>query len=390
MPNWSIGRTGQVYVKDESSYGTAPTFASTDALRHLNIGLHFDPRKLRKSPERHTDPSQRVLYTSRADASFDLKAQLYPSGTLNTLPEFNVLLKNAFGQAASNITLATTFSGTPTTTTGTVASATGLAAGQPIQITIAAGANAGVYVRWLTSATSGTALVWAPALPAAPVSGDACKGCVGYALATANTPTSFDLAQYPQSPSTWYNREMLGCVANKLSLMFDSNLETMVNVSGPAKGFASSAQAQPGAFTTVGAESAIPSGLTGYFQYNGTLYQVEKMQVDLDNALDLQNTALGTSQAVAAFRKGKRAVTLKINAKVSDDLTLWTPSLSQAAGTVMLQIGTTAARIFAVYFPAVTIMNPPDTPDADETNNWDFTLTALATLGNDEFYLAAA
>jgi hypothetical protein len=390
MPNWGLGRVGQVYVKEESSYGTAPTLASTDAVRHLNVGLKYDPRKLRKSPERHTDPSMRVLLTGRSEASFDLKAQLYPSGTLNTLPEFNVLLKGAFGQAATNITLSTTFSGTPTTTTGTVGSATGLAAGQPVQISIAAGASAGVYVRWLTSATSGTALVWAPALPAAPVSGDACKGTIGYAPATNNTPTSFDVAHYPQAPSTYYNREQLGCVANKLSIMFDSNLETMATVSGPAKGYASSAQAQPGAFTTVGAESAIPSGLTGYFQLGSTLYQIEKLQLDIDNGYDLQNTALGTASPVAAFRKGRRAVTLKVQAKVSDDLTLWTPSLSQASNTLMLQLGTTSARIFGLYCPAVTIMNPPDTPDADETNNWSFDLTALATSGNDEVYFAAA
>jgi hypothetical protein len=386
MPNWAIGRLGQVYVKEESTYGTAPTFAATDAFRHLNIGLPFNPRSLTESPERHTDPSQRVLYTRRAQASFDLKGQLYPSGTLNTLPEAAALLKNSMGAAPSNITLATTFSGTPTTTGGTIGSATGLVIGQAVEINIAAGPNAGTYLRWLT--TAGTSPVWAPALPAAPVAGDTLKGVVTWALGT-NLPASLDIAHYPQTPSAWYTREQLGCALDKLVLSFDSNLEPMINVSGPAKGWASAPQAQPGAFTTVGSEAGIPSGLTGYFNYGATLYQIEKMELTVENGMDLQNTALGTSSAVAMFRKTKRKVTVKINAKVSDDLTLWTPSISQASGALHLQIGNASGFIWGMYCPASTILNPPDTPDADETNNWDFELRALSpSAANAELYLA--
>jgi hypothetical protein len=269
MTNWYLGRTGQLYIGEEATYGTAPTLLAANAFRHLSQKLSFDPRQLAKSPERHTDPSQRVLLTRRQKASVDVKAQLYPSGTLNTLPECDLVLKNALGNVATNITLATTFSGSPTTTGGTIASATGLAVGQPVQINIASGPNAGTYLRWLT--TAGTSPVWAPALPAAPVSGDTLKGCVGYALGTA-IPKSLDIAHYPQAPSaSTPAREMLGCVIDKLSFMFDSNLEPMLQFSGPAQGLAGSspnfsAQAQPGGFTTVGAENAIPSGLLGYFQ----------------------------------------------------------------------------------------------------------------------------
>jgi hypothetical protein len=176
-----------------------------------------------------------------------------------------------------------------------------------------------------------------------------------------------------------------------MSFQFDSNLEPMFDVSGPgAEMLASGAQAQPGAFTTVGGESIIPSGLTGSFLWGGTVYQIEKMQIDIDNAMDVQNTALGTSKAAAYFRKGKRMVTVKVNAKVSDDLTLWTPSLTAGQGTMFIQIGTTATRMWAAYIPVAQIMAPADVPDNDETNNWDFTFQALGVLGNDELYLAQA
>jgi hypothetical protein len=183
------------------------------------------------------------------------------------------------------------------------------------------------------------------------------KGCTGYPLGTA-LPKSLDIAHYPQAPAaSTPARELLGCVIDKLSFMFDSNLEPMMQFSGPAQGFSGSSpnftpQAQPGGFTTVGAENAIPSGLTGYFQLGGTLYEIEKMQIDIDNAMDLQNTALGTNKPTAYFRKGKRIVTFKIDAKVSDDLTLWTPSLASRATRCMIQIGTASTKMFGLYMPA--------------------------------------
>lgn len=392
MPNWFLGRTGQLYAGEEASYATAPTLQATNAFRHLNAKLAFNPRNPFRSPERHTHPSQSVLLNRRQSADWEVKGQWYPSGALNTVPESDVFLKNGLG-TVKNTTLATTFSGTPTTTGGTIGSATGLAIGDAVQINIASGGSAGTYIRWLT--TAGTSPVWTPALPAAPAAGDTLKGVVNYTLATA-LPKSLDIAHYPQAPAaSTPAREMLGCVINKLTFDFDSNLEPMVTFGGPAQGFAGSSpnftpQAQPGGFTTVGGESIIPSGLTGYFYFGGTLYQIEKLQIDVDNQMDLQNTALGTSKAAAYFRKNKRIVSVRIDAKVSDDTTLWTPSLATSSNSLVIQIGTTSSRMFGIYCPNVVLTDNPDTPDNDETNNWSFQGQALGVNGNDELYIAAA
>lgn len=395
MASWHIPRTSLMYAKEESSYGTAPTFSATDAVRHMpGTKLAFNPRNLAKSPERHTHPSQMALLTRRASASWALKAQMYPSGALNTAPELAALLKNSFGAAPQNITLSTTFTGTPTTTTGTVSSATGLVVGQFVQITIASGGSAGVYARLLT-AKSGADLTWSPALPAAPASGDACKGVITWTPSTA-IAASLDVAHYPQAPAgSTPARELLGCVVDQVVFDFDANLEPMITFSGPAKGYAGTSpnftpQAIPGAFTTVGSESGIPSGLTGYFYWGGTLYEIEKAQITIKNNMELQNTALGTSSAKAFFRKGKREVTVKIDAKVSDALTLWTPLLGSTSGEVFLQLGTTSAKIWALSLPAVTLTNDADIPDGgDDPQNWSFEGTALGTSGNDEILLGA-
>ncbi len=385
-PNWAIGRTGQLYVIEESAFDTSTTLASSNALRHLNFSAHYDPKSFRKSPERHADPSQRVLLAGRAQANWGIKAQLYPSGTLNTLPEFTALMKNAFGAAPTNITLSTTVASGAGVGGAVVASATGLAVGQAIQIVVLGGAAPGTYIRFLTGVSS-TTLTWAPNLPATCAVSDTVKGAVTYTPGTT-LPKSLDICHYPGG-SGWYNREILGAVPNKLGISLDGSVEPMFDISGPACEMVS-AQSQPGSFTTVGAENAIPSGLTGSFYYGNTAYEIEKLQFDLDNGMDLHNTALGTNKANAMYRKGKRAITIKVNAKVSDDLTLWTPSLTPSSGTLFVQIGTAAAKIFGLYIPVAQIMNPPDTPDGDETNNWDFTFTALGTSGNDEAYFGCA
>jgi hypothetical protein len=393
-PNWGIGRTGQLYNAEEASYGTAAALAATDALRHLNAKLSFNPRNLAKSPERHTHPSQAALYTRRQTGDFDIKAMLYPSGTLNTVPEADRILKNALGGAVSNVILATTVASGAGVSGATLTSGAGLAVGQPVQIGVLGGASPGTYVRWLVT-VAGAVVTWAPALPATCAVSDTVKGCTGYTLGTA-LPKSMEFALYPQAPSSGTPaRELLGCVLNKLSLMCDSNLEPMIQVSGPAQGFSGSSpnftpQAQPGGFTTVGAESGVPSGLTGYFQLGSTLYEIEKLQLDVDNAMELNNTALGTNKANAYFRKGKRMVTFKIDAKVSDDKTLWTPSLASSSNAIMLQLGTVSTKMFALYMPLAVITDNPDTPDGDETNDWSFQGQALASAGNDEFYFAAA
>jgi hypothetical protein len=220
--------------------------------------------------------------------------------------------------------------------------------------------------------------------------GDTVKGVATYGLGTA-LPKSLDIAHYPQAPAAGApTREQLGNVVDKFSFMVDGNSEPTIQVSGPAQSYAAAPQAQPGAFTTVGAESAIPSGLSaGYFYHNGVLYQIEKFQLDIVNAMELQNTAIGTSKAVAYFRKGKRAVSVKFDAKVSDDLTVWTPALAQSGNPLFLQIGGTQGRIWSLYCPNVQL-NLPDTPDGDETNNWSFQGQALssAAAGNDEVFLA--
>lgn len=390
-PNWYLGRTSRCFVgaggNGLSTYGAAAVLAGTNAMRVTKVGITFDPHKYALSAQRYTDPSQRALLLRRFDAKFQVDALWYPSGVLNTVPESDTWLQNALGAGAPvNIVLATVFTGVPTTTGGSVSSATGLAIGQFVQITT----GGKVYAAMLTNVAT-LALTWAPALPVAPTAGDACKGAITYKLATA-LPADIDLAAYPHAPSSGTPaRELLGCVPDKLVIGIDSNGEPTFQISGPAQTLAGSSpnytpQSEPGSWVTVGSESQIPSGMQTTFNYNGTIYQVTKIEETIENGMKQQNVAMGTNMATAMFRAKKRAWTMKATAMVSDDKTLWTPSVTAAQTAVpcLLQIGTVSGYIHAIYHPAVMVMAPPTIADSDEDQTWDFMLTAEGVNGNDE------
>jgi hypothetical protein len=382
MPNtYQIGRVGRVYVAKQSAYGTAPTFAATDAVRHLDVKLNANPRNRVNAPDRNTHPSLLARRTRRTTADWSLGGIFFPSGTINTLPDHADILECGLG-AVNNTTLATTFSGSPTTTTGTVASATGLAAGRAILISIAAGVNAGKYVRWLTAATSGTALVWAPALPAAPLSGDSCKGCITYSLATA-LPNALEIGHYLTSVS----KEGAGCVVDELQLMIDANDEVRWTASGPMAERLTAAQADPATFTVVG--STPPSGLTGTLRVGAAAYEFLKLGVTVKNAMELDNFAAGTTKAQAYYRNGVRSIEVDINAMYSSDVTLMTAAEGTTDTVLLAQVGQTEGSIIALYAPAVEF-DVPDDPNADETMEHSFKGVAKGSSGNDEFYLAVA
>lgn len=381
MPNiYQLGRTGRVFAAKQSSYGTAPTFAATDAIRHLMVKLNYSPRNRVDSPERLVHPSQVTRFTRKTTGDWGLGGIFYPSGVLNTLPDHTDFLECGLGAAPTNVTLATTFSGSPTTTGGTILSATGLAVGQPVLISIAAGPSAGKYVRWLT--TAGTSPVWAPALPAAPAAGDSLKGCVGYSLATA-LPNALSIGHYLTSVS----KEGDGCVVDQLKFMLDANDEIRWEASGPMRDRLAAAQAQPGSFTVVG--STPPSGLTATMRVGAAAYEFLKMGVTITNAMEVDNHAAGISKAQNFYRKGKRKVEIEINAMYSNDITLMTAAEGTTDQVILAQCGQNEGSIVALYCPLVEF-EVPDDPDADETNEHAFKGVAKGNLGNDELYLACA
>jgi Phage tail tube protein len=382
MPVYQLGRVGTVFVAAEATYGVAPGFVAGDALRHLNINLGYNPRNRVDAPTRHTHPSQVYRRTRRATGQWSLRGEFFPSGVINTLPDHDEVLEHGLG-TKTNVTLATTINVGGTTTGGTVASAGTLAIGDAVLITCTGGSAPGKYVRWLTN-VAGNVLTWAPALPQAPATSDALKGCITYKLATA-IAKSLNIGHYLTSLSY----QGYGAVVDQLKIQFDANNEVMFEASGPMQRRTRPADtAQPGAFTTVGITP--PSGLTGGLNVSGTAEDYIKAEFTITNAMDLDNFAGGTSQARGFFRRGKRQVQVNLNTMVSDDTTLIAAAEGTTDQIVLVQAGDTDGSIVAAYSPLVEF-DVPENPDDDETMEWSYSgLAKSALAGNGEFSLAIA
>lgn len=381
-PIYELGRVRRVYGAVESTYATAPSLAATDAIRHTSSAFNSRRRNRVNAPTRHTHPSQVYRYTRRGTATWSVGGEFFPSGVLNTLPDHTDILEHGFG-TKTNITLSTTATGVPTTTTTPCASVTGLAVNQPVLLSIAAGGSAGKYVRWITAINTLT-LTFAPALPAAQVAGDSVKGCIGYAL-TTNLASSLNFGRYGTSLS----HQAYGCVVDELKLSFDANNEVQWMASGPAQKVVRNAvTADPSTYTTVG--TTPPSGITGGLTVNGTLEDYIKAELTISNAMVLDNFAGGTSLARGFYRNGKRVVKLGIDSMVSDDITIVTVAEANSDATALMQCGDTEGSIIAVYCP-VAESDEPDDPDNDEEMEWKYNFVAKSVIaGNQEVFLAVA
>lgn len=383
-PIYQLRRLGKVYVAKEASFNTAVVLASTDAVRHSSVQLNRPTARV-DSPERHPHPSLIYRYTRRVEPNWSLGGLFYPSGTIQVAPDMSEVFEAGFGSLTTRaVTTTVSAAPAPTTTGATVAAAGALAVGDAILIAIAAGQYAGKYVRLLTGVNV-NALTWSPALPAAPATGDAVKGCLTYKLTTAIGP-SLDIAHY--LPNVSY--EGLGCICDSLRFTLDSNNEITWEASGPMASRTRPAQAAPAAFTTVGTNP--PSGLTGYGWNDAAAQEFIKASVEIQNAYKLDNVAYGTSVGRGFYRSGQRKVTMSLSQLASDDTALMTDAESAATSALVLQTGMTEGNIIAFIAPTwePTVPDDADGDDVTEQAYSGICKGSTSGAGNDELYLAIA
>jgi hypothetical protein len=378
MPNtYQIGRVGRLYAAKQSTFGTAPTFAATDAIRALTHKLNYSPKNRVDSEDRWTHPSLLSRKTRRTTGDWMVGGIFWPSGILNTVPDHTDFLECGMG-AMNNTTAATTVASGGTTTGATLTSGASMVVGRGIVINVT---GVGRCVRVLTS-VAGAVVAWAPALPSAPTNGDSVKTCITYSLATA-LPNALSIGHYLTSVS----KEGSGCVVDQLKFLLDANDEIRWEASGPMIERLAAAQAEPGSQTYVG--TVAPSGLAATLRVGSAAAEFLKLALTIENGMELDNFAAGTTKAQAMFRKSKRKVSVDVTAMYSNDVTLMTPSENVSDVVLLAQCGTAEGSIAALYAPAVEL-EVPDDPDADETMELNFKGVCKGVLGNDEVTLLVA
>lgn len=377
MSTVSIGRQGQMYVKEEATYGTVPSLTAAEACRHKEVTFPgSDVKNKRTIEEKQQSPftlsGQRT--DTRATAGFNLNAILRPSGTINTLPEVSPFLKAAIGSIV-NTALSTTVASGGTVGGATLTSGTGGAVGASILITCPDGKK---RARRITAINTGTGVTtWAPNLPTGqqPANAAAIKLGAMYKL-TAGNLASLSIAHYLKNTdaTAGLSRVLSGGIVDKLSLNFDANDDPMISVSGPGKLLdATTAPAQPGGFTMVGSQP--PSGITGEFLYGNTAAKILKMGIDLTTGMKVRNESYGYSSAEEAYRAGRAEIACSLDLR-AESQTLYDLTVAGTNTGLFLQTGFTEGNIIALWMPAVELQ-VPDTDDPDDEVNFPYKGMAL-------------
>lgn len=396
-----LGRLGQLYAGIESPYGTPPALTSAMAIRHLDVGFKTSPRNRVASPEKKQSPGTVNRLTRRTSAELaSFTAMMYPSGVLQTAPEADVLYNYSFGAKAIRAI-------STTSPSSSINNATQSLAGSPssnfaVGDLVLLGIGTARYVRQITASSSASGaganlIKFTPGIPSGQSAADVIKGGVQYKLSTDITQSIF-LAHYVGA----FGRGLLGTMLDKMKMSFDSMKEPQFTLSGPAQGEQSTQgngpfgtlQAKPGAFTTVGAGNAIPSGLTGGLYFtpasSGGLItgNMLKASMEIQNGLVVRNENYGSPSATEGYRSKRRTVPITMDWRVEDPTLLY--GLAEAT-TVMgfsMQTGGTEGSIIGVVCPQVEL-EVPETPDGEEALTWSFTGTALESAdgANDEMTL---
>lgn len=377
----NIGRKGRVFAKLESSYGVSPGLAAGNAVRHVNLGITYDPYQRVTSPEKKESPGPVNRFNRRTVANLSpFEALIRPSGTLNTVPEIDPFLEAGFG-AKRNVTLSTTITTGATTTVLPLTAVTGLQVGDAV-IVVVSGKK---YAR-IVSVIATLDVTVTPALPSAPADGAAVKGALAYKL-TTDLAKSLYIGHYLDG----FARNLTGAGVDTVDLTFDGTEEARGSFSGPGRTQVSTGDgtlvAEPGAFTEVGGNP--PTGMNGELRIGAIAYLHKNLSAQITNGIVTRNEEAGNDGlATGVYRSGRRETSVSIECYVETPGTLYDHAVAGTEKSVFRQNGWTEGNILAIYMPRVEF-KPAGTDDPDEATSWSFEGMALETVdgANDEVTL---
>lgn len=378
--------TERAFAKIESAFNDSTVvsgLAATDAFLHRQA--RFGPGRWNRvlNPGRRATPDHASILDRRMTVPWNVDAGWEPSGTLGTASDLDPILTSLMGTkvaagSGSGVTTTVSASPAPTTTGCTVASATGLAVGDIIVVTMPLGHREATRIK-----TINTAALTFDALSAAPASGAAVVAGVTYKLATQATPSTLALAKQDTTNSAYEG--VGGAVVNEASLVFDGNEEARWTFSGEAARYYVSGLTMPGSATLVGAPLA---GIAaGNVYLDGTAFLVLRAALRVRNNFGMRIGELGSAYPTGAFRSGKREVGIDLT-YFFDSTTLRDLAMAKTASTVRAVIGGTNGSMLAFVLPSVA-WEIEDVPAGDSgPKNASTSGLAIAASGNDEVFIA--
>lgn len=378
------GALEQAYAKVETSYAASAatggeSLAGSDAIRHEELSL-TSKKNREPSNQKSGTPDVTTSLPRKQTSGWNLSRILWePSGTLGTPSNQAKFLKAGFGaQTTPNLTTTVASGGSPTG--ATLTSATGLAVGDCVVVTLASGREVTRLKTVVGNAVTWDALTGTPANGAAVVSG------VNFKLANNITES---LAVYKFYNAGNAKQAVFGAIVEQTVINIDEK-EVVLQFQGPAGRYADSSsgggtiQSKPGTHVTVGAPA---SGLIGSLQVDAAAFGIISMQITKNNNLELKNkNAFELWATGVAGRADKRGISLSITAYF-EDLALLGKANSVARAVIRCLVGDTNGSMVGVVAPSVEF-EIPDVGNEVGPKVLTFEGTAYATAGNDQLFAA--
>lgn len=307
--------TQRIYAKKESAFNDS-TYQSLAAANAIRVRTFSLTPKHNHVPSKDKTPTPDVISSNPRMETTGWQAGLAwkPSGTIGTGSEAKALFEAFFGSmvaagGGSGVTTTVSASPTPTVTGFTVASATGLAVGDVIVVTMAAGHREATRI----TAIATNALTVSPALTAAPATGAAVVAGVSYKLITA-APGSLALGNFMTSKK----EGGAGSWVDAIELNFGKEEEVMATFSGRCAQYLRNGNAgltDPTTQTFVGTEL---NGLVGKAIVNSNIFKVTAVKLSLANNLAPRVEDIGDAYATEIFRSSKRDFKIDVSFYVDD------------------------------------------------------------------------
>jgi hypothetical protein len=378
MGTISSGNLTRLFVSAESTYGTLPTPANSDAVDTL--GVVFTPKLNRvASPARRGTPGVAQMLPRRSTVDWKINPSMWePSGTVGTASYFAALLKAGFGSQTLP-GLSTTVNDDAASTTGaTLTSAEGLAEDDLMTFDVASGARTEI-----TRVTGIDTLdVTFDALSVAPDDeGDAVAG-VTYKLATSISQT---LSLFLFHEDSGKKEAVSGGIVNEMTFQFDGTTEVQVSFSGPGKELVRTGFSEPSSFAPTG--TPVSGVDVGNLYMGGSAFLIRKASVTINNGIELRNSELGTSHPTGYFRgANRRSVKVTVEYYFDDD-TLISKAETLTTAEARLLVGATAGKRVGMVIPKIE-WEMPEFGDAASGIVLSQDGVALETDGNDEVFAA--
>lgn len=340
--------TQRVYIKNESAFNdtTWTGLAAGDAIVARTVNFQASDNRVASRSKRGT-PDVVTSLPRMQTSGFSLSAEWRPSGTLGVASDLGPALKSFFGTqlasgSGSGVTTTVSASPSPTATGCTVASATGLAVGDVIWVTVGPRREA-TRIKSIN-----TAALTFDELSDAPTSGAAVVCGVSYKLTTA-VPASLCAANFVSGKQ----EVITGGQPTSLELTFGKQDEVIVAVNGVSARYRGNSEStsltDPATTTTVGEPI---NGIIGAAVVNGAAVDVTSVRISASNAIALRDQDIGDAYATEAYRGDFREGTIEVTFYV-DDHTIVDLGESHTKVPFTLALGSTNGAMLGVVCPQV-------------------------------------